>query len=61
MASDPRSSWRAAAIRAAVTGAVAFTIEFDNEAERQIQPRMSDHGGTPGSVWLVSMAMWPPN
>jgi DNA-binding MarR family transcriptional regulator len=36
---------------------VAFTIEFDNEAERQIQHRTTDHGGT-GGVWLVSMAMW---
>jgi DNA-binding MarR family transcriptional regulator len=37
---------------------VAFTIEFDNEAERQIPHRTSDHGGTQGAVWLVSMAMW---
>ena len=37
---------------------VAFTIEFDNEAERQIQHRTTRHGGTPGGVWLVSMAMW---
>jgi DNA-binding MarR family transcriptional regulator len=49
---------------------VAFTIEFDNEAERQIPHRTTDHGGTarassagpgdarPRGVWLVSMAMW---
>jgi DNA-binding MarR family transcriptional regulator len=37
---------------------VAFTIEFDNEAERQIPHRTTSHGGTPGGVWLVSMAMW---
>jgi hypothetical protein len=37
---------------------VAFTIEFDNEAERQIQHGTTRHGGTRGGVWLVSMAMW---
>ncbi len=37
---------------------VAFTVEFDNEAERQIQHRTARHGSTPGGVWLVSMAMW---
>jgi hypothetical protein len=37
---------------------VAFTIEFDNEAERQIQHRTTRHGGARGGVWLVSMAMW---
>jgi hypothetical protein len=37
---------------------VAFTIEFDNEAERQIRHRTTSHGGTRGGVWLVSMAMW---
>jgi hypothetical protein len=37
---------------------VAFTIEFDNEAERQIQHSTTNHGRTPGGVWLVSMAMW---
>ena len=37
---------------------VAYTIEFDNEAERQIRHRTSRHGSTPGGVWLVSMAMW---
>lgn len=36
----------------------AFTIEFDNEAELQIQHRTTRHGGTRGGVWLVSMAMW---
>jgi DNA-binding MarR family transcriptional regulator len=37
---------------------VAFTIEFDNEAERQIVHRTTSYGKTPGGVWLVSMAMW---
>jgi hypothetical protein len=37
---------------------VAFTIEFDNEAERQIEHRTTNHGGTRGGLWLVSMAMW---
>jgi hypothetical protein len=37
---------------------VAFTIEFDNEAERRIQHRTSRFGGTRSGVWLVSMVMW---
>jgi DNA-binding MarR family transcriptional regulator len=40
---------------------VAFTIELDNEFERQVPHRTSGHGRTPGgarSPWLVSMAMW---
>ncbi len=40
---------------------VAFTIEFDNEAEHRLPHRTTDHGATPGSLhapWLVSMAMW---
>jgi len=40
---------------------VAFTIEFDNEFERQMPHRTTDHGSTPGShdvPWLVSMVMW---
>jgi DNA-binding MarR family transcriptional regulator len=37
---------------------VAFTIEFDNEAERQIPHSTARHGSTAGGVWLVSMAMW---
>ena len=37
---------------------VAFTIEFDNEAERRIEHRTVRHGGTRGGVWLASMAMW---
>ena len=40
---------------------VAFIVEFDNEFERQMPHRTSDHGRTqgPGTVpWLVSMAMW---
>ncbi len=40
---------------------VAFTIEFDNEAERRLPHRTTDFGRTPGSLhapWLASMAMW---
>ncbi len=37
---------------------VAFTIEFDNEAEHQLPHRTARHGSTPGGLWLVSMAMW---
>jgi len=37
---------------------VAFTIEFDNAAERQIRHRTTRHGGPRNGVWLVSMAMW---
>jgi DNA-binding MarR family transcriptional regulator len=40
---------------------VAFIIEFDNEFERQMPHRTSNHGKTPGQravPWLVSMAMW---
>jgi DNA-binding MarR family transcriptional regulator len=37
---------------------IAFTIEFDNEAERRIEHKTTSHGGTRGGVWLVSMAMW---
>jgi hypothetical protein len=37
---------------------VAFTIEFDNAAERQIRHRTTRHGGPRDGVWLVSMAMW---
>ena len=40
---------------------VAFIIEFDNEFERQMPHRTSEHGRTQarGTVpWLVSMAMW---
>ena len=39
----------------------AFTIEFDNEFERQMPHRTTNHGATSGSragPWLVSMAMW---
>jgi methyltransferase (TIGR00027 family) len=38
---------------------VAFTIEFDNESEHQIQHRTT-HGPAAGSrgPWLVSQAMW---
>jgi DNA-binding MarR family transcriptional regulator len=40
---------------------VAFTIEFDNEFERQMPHRTTKHGSTAGSrsgPWLVSLAMW---
>jgi DNA-binding MarR family transcriptional regulator len=43
---------------------VAFTIEFDNEAERQMPHRTTNHGATPNTPgvlcrpWLVSLAMW---
>jgi DNA-binding MarR family transcriptional regulator len=40
---------------------VAFTIEFDNEAEHRVPHRTTDHGATTGSLhapWLVSMVMW---
>jgi hypothetical protein len=40
---------------------VAFTIEFDNEAEHRLPHRTTNHGATPGTLhapWLVSMAMW---
>jgi hypothetical protein len=39
---------------------VAFTIEFDNEFERLVPHRTTNHGSTGGSSsvpWLVSMAM----
>jgi DNA-binding MarR family transcriptional regulator len=45
---------------------VAFTIEFDNEAERQMQHRTTRHGlakhvsaeGSLHAPWLVSLVMW---
>ena len=40
---------------------VAFTMEFDNEAERHIQHRTTKHGSTgasPHAPWLVSMVLW---
>ncbi len=39
---------------------VAFTIEFDNEFERQMPHRTTSHGRTPGAhtPWLVSLVMW---
>jgi DNA-binding MarR family transcriptional regulator len=40
---------------------VAFTIEFDNESERQMQHRTTNQtakGGGRVGPWLVSMAMW---
>lgn len=37
---------------------VAFTIEFDNEFERQMPHRTSNHGATGQGPWLVSLVMW---
>ncbi|HEX3963403.1 MAG TPA: SAM-dependent methyltransferase [Trebonia sp.] len=41
---------------------VAFTIEFDNEAEHRLPHRTTAHGfaagGPADSPWLVSLAMW---
>src|SRR5277367_2784789 len=40
---------------------VALIIEFDNEFERQMPHRTTNHGATPGvhdAPWLVSMVMW---
>jgi len=40
---------------------VAFTIECDNEFERQMPHRTSNYGSTAGrgaGPWLVSVAMW---
>jgi hypothetical protein len=40
---------------------VAFTIECDNEFERQLPHRTSNYGSTAGrgaGPWPVSMAMW---
>ncbi|HEY2640756.1 MAG TPA: hypothetical protein VGI66_12845 [Streptosporangiaceae bacterium] len=37
---------------------VAFTIEFDNAAELQIQHRTSRHSPADRGLWLTSMAMW---
>jgi len=39
---------------------VAFTIEFDNEAEHRLPHRTTNHGpsGHGDGVWLVSLVMW---
>jgi hypothetical protein len=40
---------------------VAFTIEFDNEAQHRMPHRTTNYGASAGSVnapWLVSMVMW---
>jgi methyltransferase (TIGR00027 family) len=39
---------------------VAFTIEFDNEAEHDLPHRTTDHGpaGQGDGAWLVSLVMW---
>jgi hypothetical protein len=37
---------------------VAFIIEFDNELERLMPHRTTNHGSRGSGPWLVSMAMW---
>ena len=39
---------------------IAFTIEFDNEAEHRLEHRttLGAAGGTSRGPWLVSQAMW---
>jgi len=37
---------------------VAFIIEFDNEFERRMPHRTTNHGRTAATPWLVSMVMW---
>lgn len=37
---------------------VAFTLEFDNEAEHRQPHRTSDFGGPASAPWLVSLAMY---
>ncbi|HEY2857660.1 MAG TPA: hypothetical protein VGJ21_04540 [Terracidiphilus sp.] len=40
---------------------VAFTVEFDNEADHRQPHRTTRHGATGGAVhapWMTSMAMW---
>ena len=37
---------------------VAFTIELDNEFEREMPHRTTDHGGSRHDPWLVSLVMW---
>ena len=37
---------------------VAFTIELDNEFEREMPHRTTNHGGSRHDPWLVSMVMW---
>jgi DNA-binding MarR family transcriptional regulator len=37
---------------------VTFIIEFDNEFEHRVPHQTSNHESTPGTPWLVSMAMW---
>jgi hypothetical protein len=41
-------------------GLVAFTIEFDNEAEHRLPHRTTNHGTSAhgDGAWLVSLAMW---
>jgi DNA-binding MarR family transcriptional regulator len=37
---------------------VAFTVEFDNEAEHRLPHRTSDEGGPSSAPWLISLAMY---
>ena len=60
----PRGAQRSLPLSALLSQAlVAFTIEFDNEAEHRLPHRTTSHGssgrgdGAP-APWLVSLAMW---
>jgi methyltransferase (TIGR00027 family) len=57
----PQGTQRSLPLSALLSQAlVAFTIEFDNEAEHRLPHRTTSHG-SPGhgdATWLVSLAMW---
>ncbi len=60
----PQGTQRSLSLSALLSQAlVAFTIEFDNEAEHRLPHRTTSHGssgrgdGAP-ALWLVSLAMW---
>jgi methyltransferase (TIGR00027 family) len=60
----PQGTQRSLPLSALLSQAlVAFTIEFDNEAEHRLPHRTTSHGssgrgdGAP-ALWLVSLAMW---
>jgi DNA-binding MarR family transcriptional regulator len=56
----PPGAWPLSALLAQAL--VAFTIEFDNEAEHRLPHRTTSHGasshGDGDATWLVSLAMW---
>ena len=59
----PRGAQRSLPLSALLSQAlVAFTIEFDNEAEHRLPHRTTSHGssghGDGDPAWLVSLAMW---